>query len=739
MRATVTGVKYTRVVTSSIIALTLLAGCAANPVSGGGAGGLIVEKFATLPEVQPGDEFSVHITINGYSLTVPEVIPFDAVLIIDRSGSMQGQPYSSAKQAATNFVNLSETASTSASAIGQIRVGIVAFGDNASVIRGLTSDYAMLRQDISNLPSPGGLTNIQQAMELAHTILQGGTSAVRIAILLTDGRPAPNSNAQSLVIAGTLVPEAQQNSYRYYTIGLGPDADNALLLLIANATGGEYHAAPQPAGLQGIYSVVFNHVAHTVLAGQIVLQERLNTSVVEFIPNSFAVDPDLSMPSLADLTTFRNTGAIDIPMGELPSNRLHTISFRVQTKNCLEVDAPQEFTTIYPDQSTAKAVYILGQVPAEEFLPVVGLKCYPPGALRIEKTFDRVTKEVTIKLKSNFVATTAVDKTIRDINVYEYPSIHYQYESGTATPAPDRVIPAGNVDLLYWHIPTLAPQQEQILKFNVQTRAYIPRDGTPLHVDAQKARDGIDASIDYLLPDGTTQRARLPQVQVVVYILETVSGGRPDLFVTPGFDIDELATLGLNPYDPVTDPSIPIGGPASAWPLSTNVLRRWESPYIWIDSEASNGFVSNWNDAQDVQSHIDNAVFDPLLPTNLRRIAAQGDLFSQGAVNRVYVLIDNTGLGDSVAIVDGIELYALNNTSGIWDLLETQNLPIILGNTTGRIMIELPASALQSAYLTQFGPQAWNVWTAELRVDIAISADEKHTNNNSSTERVEVV
>ncbi len=105
----------------------------------------------------------------------------------------------------------------------------------------------------------------------------------------------------------------------------------------------------------------------------------------------------------------------------------------------------------------------------------------------------------------------------------------------------------------------------------------------------------------------------------------------------------------------------------------------------------------------------------------------------------MYVLIDNTGLGDSVAIVDGIELYALNNTSGIWDLLETQNLPIILGNTTGRIMIELPASALQSAYLTQFGPQAWNVWTAELRVDLAISADEKHTNNNSSTERVLVV
>lgn len=702
--------------------------------------GLTVDKSASVDEVQTGDEFRVEVTVHGFSQEVPTVVPFDAVLVIDKSGSLSSSDYSNAKQAAKTFVNHAENAS--AGIPGSINIGVVVFGEGASTINGLSSDYPAIRDNIDNLPDANDSeTRIDAAMAAANNVLSSGSNAVRIAMLFSDGAPVPDENAQTAAISDIHIPYAQQNSFRYYTIGLGGAVNTALMRFIASATGGEYTNVSSSLELIVLYGNIFNEVAHTIYAGQIVLEEKVDLNVVEIIPGSFEVDVGLPSPSVGALDNFVTTGDITIPMGELPSGKLHAISFRVKSRECLSVTAPQEFTFIQPNKATASLSYVLGSIPTTLPLPTVEIKCWRSPFLQVRKTYDPMTSEVSIWLKSNYVATTSEDRTIRDIEIWEYPSIHFQCEPASVNPAADKFIPGAKTDLLYWEIPALDPQEERTLRFRVTQRAYMPRDGTPLRVDAVKGPEGVDARIRYTLPDGTTPGPRLPQEHVLAYFLDNVPGYRPDLGVIAAFDGGELGTLGLAPYDPVTAGNIPAGGPSANWPLSTNELQRWESRSIWVDSEEGNGFVTDWdrNNAAHVISRIDNVRTDALNPSIWKLIIGQGDMFYQNKVNRVYVNIYNSGKGPSDMLAGGVTLLAHNSTTGNWDALGSTDIDPVPPSETALKWIELVPNTLADAYLTPFGPAAWNTWTAELKIEIAVSADEKHTNNNAGTERVFVV
>jgi uncharacterized protein YegL len=740
------------------IVIILITGCNGGQLtafsSGGAVTGLTVDKNTSLNEVQVGDEYSVQITVHGFNRQVFQTVPFDAVLLLDKSGTMHGAPFQSAKDAAVAFVQLAQSSGAN------INIAVATFGEGSSVINNLSTNYTTIINNINNLSDADDEeTNIERAMGTANNILHSGLCAVRVAILLTDGRPEPDENAQVLVINNTHIPEAQLNAFRYYTIGLGQNIDYALLAWIASSTNGDFNIAessPDDDGvldssLATIYTNLFSTVAHTVVAGQIVLQERVDTSALEIIPDSFEIDNDLPMPSTEDLDFFYSTGEIDIPMGELRSNRLHTIAFMVRNKSCLPVDSPEEFTIIQPNLNTSNVSYLLGSVPTTLPLPPIELTCWKDPDLDIRKLYDSNTNTVTLRLESRFVATTGVDKNIYDISIYEYPSIQYQYIDGSAVPAPDAFIPGPATDLLHWHIDVLHPQEVREFNFRVEQRAYVPRDVNPLHLNAVKDPDGAFSSISYTPAGGARKHVGLPQLYITAYMLDNVLAGRPNLYIDQAFNLEELATLGLTPYDPATDPNMPSGGPAafaisadgmtfySNWPPLGNFLKRWESQHIWVDSLTGNGFVSDWSrdNAPHIQSHIDHVKVDPLLTNIWKFIEGQGDLFNQNDVNRIYVQIVNNGQGTSTAITDGIALFIKNYNTNAWDLIQSEDLPAI--TSRDRIFFELPSGTLQDDHLQQFGPATWNVWTAEFRVEVSVNPNERHTNNNISSERIFVI
>lgn len=156
----------------------------------------------------------------------------DVVLIIDSSGSMVGNdPNDKRLDAGKAYLT--------ASLAGDF-VGVVDFDDSvrlASQLQRLPENKDSLIAAINTIDS-AGYTNIGGGIQAACNELQSprSTSAVKAAILLTDGRnePGPYSGQHSCFI---------NHGWPIYAFGFG-QADDDLLEQIAASTGGDYKRLP---------------------------------------------------------------------------------------------------------------------------------------------------------------------------------------------------------------------------------------------------------------------------------------------------------------------------------------------------------------------------------------------------------------------------------------------------------------------------------------------------------------
>src|SRR3989454_895678 len=101
-----------------------------------------------------------------------------------------------------------------------------------------------------------------------------------VIILLTDGYNTccPNqAGGDTLAIAEA--GRAKANNITIYTIGLGADADAALLTRIAQITGGTYFAAPTPESIRWIYFEISMHYRGTVSCGTVAAASSVSGSL----------------------------------------------------------------------------------------------------------------------------------------------------------------------------------------------------------------------------------------------------------------------------------------------------------------------------------------------------------------------------------------------------------------------------------------------------------------------------
>ena len=177
------------------------------------------------------------------------------VLVLDRSGSMDGQKLEMARTAARSAVEL----------LGERdQAAVVAFDDQTWVISEMqpAGNRGQISEQISRL-QPGGGTSMYPAMELAAEMLNATTARLKHVILLTDG--ISNSGdfeglAQRMAAARVTVS----------VVALGPEdaTDSRLLRSIARIGRGRFYAAPDPAQVPRIFA------KETMTAGKSAIEEE---------------------------------------------------------------------------------------------------------------------------------------------------------------------------------------------------------------------------------------------------------------------------------------------------------------------------------------------------------------------------------------------------------------------------------------------------------------------------------
>lgn len=153
------------------------------------------------------------------SLTAePDILtnPTDIVLVLDRSGSMTGQPLQSMKAGAKNFIRIIAQ-STGGAVDGSIgtgsRIGIVSFAATASVDTPLIASVDLLDAAVDSLTA-GGSTNHADAFSKAVQLFDPSSTNQKVIVLFTDGNTTAGPNPTPIAIA------AKNDGVILYCIGL---------------------------------------------------------------------------------------------------------------------------------------------------------------------------------------------------------------------------------------------------------------------------------------------------------------------------------------------------------------------------------------------------------------------------------------------------------------------------------------------------------------------------------------
>jgi uncharacterized protein YegL len=203
-------------------------------------------------------------------LSQVEYQPVDVVLVMDVSGSMQGEKINSAKAAAKTFVDqLNMT---------RDRVGLVSFSDEANIVCYLTNNKTSIEAKIGSL-NAGGSTNLGGGISKSNEVfVKNGTrpDAVWIMILLSDGkanRPSPDDARKYAINQSECAKVLKGKGVRIYTIGLGSsgDLDEDLLKQIAFDESKYYHA-PTADQLESIYMAISKDILLQVRYDIVVIQ-----------------------------------------------------------------------------------------------------------------------------------------------------------------------------------------------------------------------------------------------------------------------------------------------------------------------------------------------------------------------------------------------------------------------------------------------------------------------------------
>lgn len=239
-----------------------------------GGEGLVAARLLAHREAG-GEEDGYFALLLAPALDTGDRVARDIVIVLDRSGSMQGEKIAQARAAATRILD----------DLGEAdRFGIVSFSDRVSSFEGTlhpATDAEEGREWIEEIEA-AGLTNISGALTEAVGLLPGDRPGT--IVFLTDGLPTAGIEHADGIVAATTgaAPERMQ----LFAFGVGYDVDAVLLdALTSRFTGSSHYVTPDER--------IDTEVG--------LLSERISTPVLLATALSFELPEGASEPTVSEL------------------------------------------------------------------------------------------------------------------------------------------------------------------------------------------------------------------------------------------------------------------------------------------------------------------------------------------------------------------------------------------------------------------------------------------------------
>jgi probable HAF family extracellular repeat protein len=262
--------------------------------------GLGIFKSIFPERLNPADRATVDARIDAVSLgMLPKDDVMDVVIVLDVSGSMEGEKIIKEKKAAAIFAERLLTEDVND------RVGVVAFSYSASVPPPLepgelTRDFNDVNSAIDSL-SAGDGTCIQQGVYLANSILVNSPAhRKKIMVLLSDGvQYFPCTDADVLEAAA----ESADEDTTIITAGVGADSGGGQLLAeVADITGGSSYYCDSPETILDMYNEIFAELtSYSIEEVRIVDKVAYEPNLTELDVSSIEPPPtSLRAPNIGD-------------------------------------------------------------------------------------------------------------------------------------------------------------------------------------------------------------------------------------------------------------------------------------------------------------------------------------------------------------------------------------------------------------------------------------------------------
>jgi Ca-activated chloride channel family protein len=196
----------------------------------------------------------------------------DMVIVLDRSGSMNGRKINDARQAVLNLLS---------SLSANDRFALITYSDGIQLVSGLQRVTAKYRQQLEALingVTAGGATNLGAGLESGINVIlsAAGTDNAAKLILISDG--LANRGIIDPARLGTMAAVAVQKEFAISTVGVGNDFNEQLMTAIADRGAGNYYYLENPTAFAEIFQKEFGYTRATV-ASHVSISLELNNGI----------------------------------------------------------------------------------------------------------------------------------------------------------------------------------------------------------------------------------------------------------------------------------------------------------------------------------------------------------------------------------------------------------------------------------------------------------------------------